>query len=236
MPFGNTNQSAHVHAQLQDLRQYGSVEAYFKRFMQLCAEISDMPLSDGDMIFRFKQGLEDELQMQVAMGPLTNKEYADFTALTIAALAFGAVQERISARRRTAPHVVDAAGHSPHYARATDYCHDRPVEVLGHQAGGTMMMPTHKCANVEATCSYAKRTRSVPDVWLSEQGRALLTVSDYRNGEKPTGECFFNNCNVDHHWQGCTRPCWVVARLMHSSIAMQIIVSLLLILLTSTFG
>ena len=44
LAFGNINQSAHARAQLQNLRQYGSVEAYYKRFMQLCAEISDMPL------------------------------------------------------------------------------------------------------------------------------------------------------------------------------------------------
>ena len=201
LAFGNINQSAHARAQLQDLRQYGSVEAYYKRFMQLCAEISDMPLSDGAMIFCFMQGLKDELRMQVAMDPLTKKEYKNFTELTNAALAFGVVQERISGGRHVAPRVADTAGRSQHHARATDHSRDRPVEASGHLADGTMMMSTHKRTHdVEAPGSFAKRTRSIPDVWLGEQDHALLTFPHYRNGEKPTGECFFNNCTGSHHW------------------------------------
>ena len=161
------------------------------------------------------QGLKDELQMQVAMDPLTKRENQNFTELTNAALAVGAVQERISASRHVAPHVADAAGHSPCYARATDYSRDRPVEASGHLTGGTMMMSTRKRTHdVEALGSFAKRTRSVPDVWLSEQDHALLTFPDYRNGEKTTCECFLNNCTGGHHWQQCPRAdnqAWRVA-------------------------
>ena len=152
------------------------------------------------------QGLKDELQMQVAMDPLTKKEYKNFTELTNAALAFGAVQDRISGGRHVAPRVADAAGHSSRYARAIDYSSDRPTEASGHLADGSMMMSTRKRTHdVEPAGSFAKRTRSVPDVWLSEQDHALLTFPDYRNGEKPTGECFFNNCTGSHHWQQCPR-------------------------------
>ena len=203
LAFGNINQSAHARAQLQDLRLYGSVEAYYKRFMQPCAEISDMPLSDGDMIFRFMQGLKDELRMQVAMDPLTKKEDKNFTELTNAALAFGAVQERISGGRHVAPRVADTAGRSQRYAQPTDHSRDRPVEAMYRMTGGSM--PSNRKRPHAEAPNPTKRRRGPTDIYLTNQDRALITFPDAKKGEKPTGVCCFNNCQGMHGWQECPR-------------------------------
>ena len=67
------------------------------------------------------------------------------------------------------------------------------------------MPATRKRLNVEATDAPAKRRRSSAHVWLSGQDRALITFPDAKKGQKPTGECYFNNCNAIHHWHECTR-------------------------------
>ena len=67
------------------------------------------------------------------------------------------------------------------------------------------MPATRKRLNAEATDGPAKRRRSPPHILLSQQDRALITFPDAKKGQKPTGECFFNNCNDIHHWHECTR-------------------------------
>ena len=90
--FGNINQSAIARSRIHEFRQTGRVETYYKRFVQLCAEITDNPLSEAERVFLFRQGLNSALQLQVAMEPITHKPYTSFQELTTAALAFGTVQ------------------------------------------------------------------------------------------------------------------------------------------------
>lgn len=67
------------------------------------------------------------------------------------------------------------------------------------------MPATRKRPNVEATYGSAKRRRASTQVWLNEQDRTLITFPDAKKGQKPTGECLFNNCNGMHHWIECTQ-------------------------------
>ena len=62
-------------------------------------------------------------------------------------------------------------------------------------------MPKRKCPLAEAMVALARHMRSPIQVRLSEQDKALLTFPDPNKGQKPTGECFSNNCNGNHRWQ-----------------------------------
>ena len=67
--FGNVNLEQSARAKLRTLTQTGTVEEFANEFQNLCAQITEMPLSEGDKIERFTQGLRHEIQILVAIDP-----------------------------------------------------------------------------------------------------------------------------------------------------------------------
>ena len=179
--FGNVNQSDVARDQLH-FKQTGHVEPYYRRFMQLCAEITDVPLSESDKVMRFRDGLNHALPMQVSVDPNTFKRYTSLATLTYA------------------PQVAGAFGRSlrqAHQPFSWTPCRDSQH---GH---GWQNAWRRKRPSGEATGEPAKRSRSAPDVWLSEQDKAMVTFP--KKEVKATGECFFKNCNGVHYWKGCPK-------------------------------
>ena len=75
--FGHQDPEQNARDKLERLTQTGSVEDYSSRFQSLSAEIVTLPLSEGDKIQRFRNGLKAELQTAAGIDPLTGKRWVD---------------------------------------------------------------------------------------------------------------------------------------------------------------
>ena len=72
----------HVSAKLGKLSQHLSIESYANEFQNLCARIVTLPMSVGDKIQQFIDGLKSELKLKVAVDPLNDAQpWEDFQSL-----------------------------------------------------------------------------------------------------------------------------------------------------------
>ena len=75
--FGHQDPEQNARDKLEALSQTGSVEDYASRFQSLSAEIVTLPLSEGDKIQRFRNGLKTEMQTAAGIDPMTGKRWMD---------------------------------------------------------------------------------------------------------------------------------------------------------------
>ena len=71
--FGHVDPEQVARAKLAKLVQTGTVDVYIRQFLSLCAEIVEQPLSVGDKIDKFRNGLNPVMRSKCAHAPLGGK-------------------------------------------------------------------------------------------------------------------------------------------------------------------
>jgi hypothetical protein len=73
--FGHQDPEQNARDKLDVLKQTGSVEDYANKFQSLVAEIVAMPLSEGDLLQKFRNGLKPDIQMAAGIDPVTGTRW-----------------------------------------------------------------------------------------------------------------------------------------------------------------
>lgn len=85
--YGSANPESKAAQKLQRFRQIGTVEEYSRRFLELVAQITTLPMSEGDKIRSFLSGLSSDMQVEMATAsrgqPWTNFEMLRTTAVAL---------------------------------------------------------------------------------------------------------------------------------------------------------
>lgn len=96
--YGNVNPEQVARSKLGKLSQHSSVESYANEFQNLCAEIVTLPMSVGDKIHRFIDGLKPEIRLKVAVDPLNDAQpWEDFQRLVTYAVSVDANLQQVKA-------------------------------------------------------------------------------------------------------------------------------------------
>jgi hypothetical protein len=73
--FGHQDPEQNARDKLDALKQTGSVEDFADKFQSLVAEIVAMPLSEGDLLQKFKNGQKPDIQMVASIDPVTGTRW-----------------------------------------------------------------------------------------------------------------------------------------------------------------
>lgn len=76
--FGHTDEEQVARDHLNELVQTTSAEKYLQEFQGYVAQIKQFPLSEGDLMDRFKRGLKPSLRALVVFDPSTGKQWDTF--------------------------------------------------------------------------------------------------------------------------------------------------------------
>ena len=72
----------HVHVKFDKLSQHSSIESYANEFRNLCAEVVTLPMSVGNKIHHFIDGLKLEIRLKVVVDSLNDAQpWEDFQRL-----------------------------------------------------------------------------------------------------------------------------------------------------------
>lgn len=77
--FGHLDEEQVARDNLNSLVQTGSCEQYLREFQSYVAQIKKLPLSEGDLMDRFKRGLKPSLKAQVLLNPATGRPWDSFS-------------------------------------------------------------------------------------------------------------------------------------------------------------
>jgi hypothetical protein len=94
--FGYQDQEQVARDELDELRQTGSVEDFARKFQACTAKIKSMPMSEGDLIQRFRKGLRPEILQHVAVDPSTQKRWTSLQAFIAFASTYDASRVQVN--------------------------------------------------------------------------------------------------------------------------------------------
>jgi hypothetical protein len=86
---------------LDVLKQTGSVDNFANKFQTLVAEIVAMPLSEGDLLQKFRNGLKPDIQMVASIDPVTGTRWMDLQKFISFACAADASRAQASKGKQT---------------------------------------------------------------------------------------------------------------------------------------
>jgi hypothetical protein len=75
LAFGHQNPEQNARDKLDVLKQTGSVEDFANKFQSLVAEIVAIPLSEGDLLQKFGNGLKPDIQIVASIDPVTGARW-----------------------------------------------------------------------------------------------------------------------------------------------------------------
>ncbi len=93
MAFGNLDAEQDARQKLNKLVQNGTVASYVRRFTQLDAQIKAQPLSEGDRVEKFMNGLKDPIKTHCLMFTACAGAVMEFHKLVEVALQLGKTLE-----------------------------------------------------------------------------------------------------------------------------------------------
>jgi hypothetical protein len=171
--FGYQDQEQVARDELDELKQIGSVEDFARKFQACAAKIKSMPLSEGDLIQRFRKGLKPEILQHVAVDPSTQKRWTSLQSFIAFASTYDASRVQ-----------VNRAGHS----KGSDCKQESFAAVLGKRPTDVGDKGFSKKAKVPDKSTAGPSNTKVPDKY-QDAFRAGLCFHCKKPGHRKV-DCF----------------------------------------------